>query len=250
MSVMEKLFGNMFQQKANQPAAPAPAPTSNNPGQITPNMQAQQSNKTDGNGVVPQGSQTAPPPPSPLEQFKEVWQPPTQVAEEPNSFSATPEKIMEAAGKVDFTRILSKEALAKVQGGGDEAVQALAGLLNQTAQAVYGQSTVAASKIVEQAVSQAEQKFAGKVPGLVNQKAAQAKLLAANKALSDPAVAPIVDMIQTQLAVKYPNATSDELADMASEMMKGAAQMFSPAPPPSKANKPVNSDQDWSDFLN
>lgn len=247
MSVMEKIFGGMFQQKANQPPPPAPAPTSNNPAQQTPSMQAQQSGKTDANGVVPQGSQA---PASPLEQFKEVWQPPTQVEEEPNSFSATPEKIMEAAGKVDFTRILSKEALAKVQGGGDEAIQALAGLLNQTAQAVYGQSTVAASKIVEQALSQAEQKFAGKVPGLVNQKAAQAKLLANNKALSNPAVAPIVDMIQTQLAAKYPNATSDELADMASEMMKGAAQVFSPAPAPSQANKPVNSDQDWSDFLN
>ena len=155
---------------------------------------------------------------------------------------------MEAAGKVNFAQILDKEALAKVQAGGDEAVQALAGLLNQTAQAVYGQSAIAANKIVEQAVSQAEQKFASKVPGLVTQQAAQAKLLAANKALANPAVAPIVNMIQTQLAAHYPNATSDELATMAQDLMKGAADVFNPAAPAQAETKKADPD-DWSDYL-
>lgn len=249
MSAMEKIFG-MFRQQANQPApAAAPAPAVSNNLQGQPTQQTQQSTGTDGNGVVPQGSANAPAPASPLDQFKDIWQPNENKEDPAPSFNPDPGKIMEAASKVDFTKILSKDALAKVQAGGDEAVQAMAVLLNQTAQAVYGQSTVAASKIVEQALSQAEQKFASKVPTLVNQKAAQAKLLASNKALANPAVAPIVALIQEQLAAKYPNATSDELAEMAGEMMKGAANVFAPAPSPASPDKGKKADDDWSDFL-
>lgn len=246
MSAMEKIFG-MFRQQANQPAAPAPAVGNNMQGQ--PAQQTQHSQQTAPNGVVPEGSATAPAPASPMEQFKDLWQPPKPEEGAPETFSPDPAKIMEAAGKVDFTKILNKDALAKVQAGGEEAVQAMAVLLNQTAQAVYGQSTVAASKIVEQALSQAEQKFASRVPTLVNQKAAQAKLLSANKALANPAVAPIVTLIQEQLAAKYPNATSDELAEMAGEMMKGAANVFAPAPETSAPDKGKKADDDWSDFL-
>lgn len=241
MSAMEKVFG-LFQRTA----APAPAPAVSN------NLQGAPTNPgTPGNGVVPAPTPApAPAPVSPLEQHKDLWQP--NKTEEGNQSPAPidPQKIMEAASKVDFTKILNQEALAKVQAGGEEAVQAMASLLNQTAQAVYGQSTVAASKIVEQALAQAEQKFAGKVPGLVNQKAAQAKLLTENKALANPAVAPLVDMIQTQLATKYPNATSDELAQMAQDLMKGAASVFAPsAPAKETADKAKKGDDDWSDYL-
>lgn len=248
MSAMEKIFG-MFRQQANNPAPAAPAPGVSNNLQGAPTQQTQQTQGTASNGVVPQGAANPPAPPSPMDQFKDLWQPPENKEDDSASFNPDPQKIMEAASKVDFTKILNKEALAKVQAGGDEAVQAMASLLNQTAQAVYGQSTVAASKIVEQALSQAEQKFASKVPTLVNTKAAQAKLLASNKALANPAVAPIVSMIQEQLALKYPNATSDELADMAGEMMKGAANVFAPAPATPPSDKSKKADDDWSDFL-
>jgi len=241
MSAMEKIFGNLFSRQAapaqTQPQASAPAVANNLQG--TPTTQA-----VDGNGVVPNT------PPSPLEKHKDLWQPIKTEEGAPTSNSPDPNKIMEAASKVDFTKILNKEALAKVQAGGEEAVQAMATLLNQTAQVVYGQSTVAASKIVEQALAQAEQKFADKVPSLVNQKAAEAKLLTQNKALANPAVAPIVNMIQGQLALKYPNATSDELTEMAMEMMQGAAQVFSPSPVADKtADKAKKSADDWSDYL-
>lgn len=246
MSAMEKIFG-MF----GRTASPAPAtPAVGNSMQGQPTQQTAQTPQTAPNGVVPQGSAAAPAPASPLEQFKDVWQPTkTEEGSQPTPLTADPKKIMEAAAKVDFTKILSQEALAKVQAGGEEAVQAMASLLNQTAQAVYGQSTVAASKIVEQALQQAEQKFADRVPSLVNQKAAQAKLLTANKALANPAVAPIVDMIQNQLAAKYPNATSDELADMAKEMMQGAASVFAPSSKQETPEKDKKLEDDWSDFL-
>lgn len=244
MSAMEKVFG-LFGRTATPAPAAAPA--------VSNNLQGTPTNPgTPGNGVVPAATPApAPAPVSPLEQHKDLWQP---VKTEEGDASAPapldPKKIMEAASKVDFTKILSQEALAKVQAGGEEAVQAMAALLNQTAQAVYGQSTVAASKIVEQALAQAEQKFAGKVPGLVNQKAAQAKLLTENKALANPAVAPLVDMIQSQLATKYPNATSDELAQMAQDLMKGAASVFAPsAPAKETADKAKKADDDWSDYL-
>ena len=240
MSAMQKVFG-LF----GRTAAPAPAPGVTNGLQGNPSMSATPGSVAPAPTAAPATASV-----SPLEKHKDIWQPPKEgeKKEEP-PLVADPKAIMEAAGKVDFTKILDKEALAKVQAGGDEAVQALATLLNQTAQAVYGNSAIAANKIVEQAVSQAEQKFAGKVPGLVTQQAAQAKLLAANKALANPAVAPIVNMIQTQLAAHYPNATSDELASMAQELMKGAAEVFNPAEVQAQPTTKKVDPDDWSDYI-
>ena len=245
MSVMEKIFGLMG-RTANPPAPPA----SNNPAQNPP-IQGQASPNTEPNGVLPQNSAT---PPSPLSKFEKLWEPtpvdPNAPTPAPGIKDVDPGKIMEAAGKVDFAQILSREDLQKVAAGGEEAVAALTTLLNKTAQTVYGQSAFAASKIVEKALAEAEGKFTEKIPALLQQRGAQELLLQQNKQLSHPAVAPIVEMMREQLVQKYPNATSQQIAEMAQEMMKGAATVFAPTPsedPSKKSSKPK--DEDWDLYI-
>jgi len=228
MSVFDRIFGN-------KPAAPAPAPQvtnnlANNPAPAAPHS----SQQTAPNGTVPPDGAKSGTEGSPEDKFAKLWETP---ATDPNSDAnkagentLTPEKMLEAAGKVDFTRVLDQESLRKITAGGDEAVAALATLLNKTAQTVYGQSTVVAQKLIESQVSKAREEFTAQLPALVKKQTMQESLLTENPAFKKPSVAPVVTAIQNQLAAKYPNATASELNAMAKEYLKAAAEDFNPTP--------------------
>lgn len=230
MSFMEKIFGT----PKVQPTNPAPGPTNPAPGQTTNNLntnpapaQTQQTQQTDANGVVPKADHQQ----SPDDKFAKLWEPSVPPKEDPNAPKPlSAQAMMEAAGKVDFTKVLNPEDLAAISKGGDDAVKALAVLLNKTAQTVYGQSLVVANELVDRKVQEAEATFASRVPGLVKQSAAGEQLLQNNPALKDPAVAPVVAAIQKQLMTRYPSASATELQQLAAEYFSSAAKKFAPAP--------------------
>lgn len=226
MSIMQKIFG-VAQAPAQQPAAPT-VPTNNmsqgNPIPVT----------------APQGTV-----PDPLSKYEKLWEP-TPI-ESDTSTPITAQSIMEAARKVDFSKGLNPEDLMKIQSGGPEAVQALSAILNQTAQQAYGQSAYASQKLIEQAVAQAREQFTAQIPQLVNQQTSRELINKETKAFENPAVAPLVQMIHTNLLQKYPNASSAEIATMAKEMMQGAANVFSPQAP-AKADSGPKADN-WEGYF-
>jgi len=233
MSFIQKIFG----------AAPAPAPAAPNQMAKAGDIPTQQTAQTSANGVIPAES--------PLDKFSKVWEPtpvdPNAAAQQSNA--VTPEQLMEAAGKVDFAKVLDPAAMQAIIAGGEGAVGAFTSSMQKIAQTVYGHSAFATTKIVEQAVSQAEDRFAAKLPGLINSQSSKNELLQQNVAFNNPAVAPIVQMIHAQIAAKYPNATSNEITAMAKEMMQGAAQVFNPAAAPSAKEQKANAGEDWSKYL-
>jgi hypothetical protein len=245
MSFMDKIFGVRTQ---NIPT-PQPGVTNNlqnNPAPTPP----QNSPQTAPNGTVPAGS-NEPPVKSPEDKFETLWQPtpadPNAPKSEPGESTLTPEKMLEAAGKIDFKKVLDQESLRKIAAGGDEAVAAMAELLNKTAQTVYGQSTVVAQKLIETQVAKAREQFTAELPGLVKKQNMQDSLLTENPAFKKPSVAPVVAAIQNQLATKYPNATASELNQMAKEYLKSAAEDFNPTPKkePTAAERGV----DWDKWV-
>lgn len=249
MSFMQKIFGTPAQQ--TPPPAPQPNP-SNNPQNNPPPAPPHSSAQTDANGVIPPGAATPPQSQeqSPLDKFAKVWEtPPTDNQNTPPAGGLTPEKMLEAASKVDFSRVLDQELLKKVTAGGEDAVKALVQVLNTQSQAIYGQSSVVAKKLVDSAVEQATRDFASKVPELVKKHSLKEGLVTENPAFNNPAVAPIVGMIQEQLAAKYPNASSTELQKLAKEYFSGAAQLFGPQSTPSSGPK-AKDDIDWEGWIN
>lgn len=253
--VMNSIFGPKPQNTVPTPGSIPPQNTqvmgvSNNPSQNPPGPGTHSGEGTDPNGVVPTGSNQEPP--SPLVEFKDLWQPtPTDPnAPKPQSIGVDAAKLMEAASKVDFSKVLDQESLAKIAAGGQDAVVALSTLLNKTAQQVYGQSMVVTSKIVDQAVQEATARFAASVPSLVRSQNVNENLFAKNPAFNNPAVAPVVQAIQTQLAEKYPKATSAELTEMAQKVLSGAAEIFAPPPKASSAKPNGRAEEDWSAYLN
>lgn len=246
-SVMHKIFG------APAPVAPPqPSPT-NNLQTNQPPAQPQNGPGTAPNGVIPPDATTNDPNTkgSPEDKFKDLWKneptDPNKKPDEPTGL--TPQQMLEAASKVDFTKVIDKDLLAKITAGGEDATQALIQALNRTAQQTYAQTTLVADKLITAQVEKAKEEFANKIPDLVKRQRVQDDLIKENPAFKDPAVAPVVGLIQNQLAEKFPQATADEIKQMAIEYFAGAAQKLVKTKTSSAPSTKENTEDDWEDWL-
>lgn len=253
MSIMEKVFGAFKPTSQAQPGQQAPMnqpPVTNNPAQNAAPAGTAATQGTAPNGVVPAGAADAPA--VPLEKYKDLWTPPTpdkNDGNQGNDGQIDPQKLMEAAARVDFTKVVDAESMAKIAAGGEEAAQTLVALLNKTAQQVYGQSTVVTSRIVEQAVSQAREQFIAQIPDVIRKQGARAAVFEDNPAFSNPAVAPLIEAQVAQLALKYPKATPGELKGMAQEYLKDMASLINPVKSDASSKKgTANDGDDWSSY--
>lgn len=190
-------------------------------------------------------------PASPLDQFSKLWE------DDPNKTPAeqfgvlgeiNAQKIMEVAGKVNFAQVVKKEDLAAIKNGGDEALNALGRALNSVSQATYGQSALAASKLIEQASTKIEEKILSTLPDKIKHLSFSNSLREENPAYAHPAAAPIVQMIETQMATKYPNATTSELKQMAQDYFTRTFSAISGADKQAaeEANRKSANEIDWA----
>lgn len=252
MDAFARIFG--VKQAPAPVAAPAPQPApTNDPRRNNPAAsQTAQTPGTDANGVVPPGGADADPNAvSPLDKFKDLWQP---NATDPNAPTAPqsvdPAKLMEAARKVDFSSALNQETLAKVAGGGEEAIKALLESFNSFGQQVYGQSAVTTARIVEQAVSQARDQFISEIPNVINKQGARAKVFDDNPAFKHPAIAPMIEAQVQQLSVKFPKASPAELTSMAKDHLQAMAALIAPPKAAASASGTTGENGvDWDSYM-
>lgn len=187
---------------------------------------------------------------SPMDAFKDIWQTPSDTNVDTtlpsNMFAAVdPAKMLESARKVDFAKTISPEVLSKITAGGPEAAQAFAAAMNDVSQRAYAQSSFAATKIVEQALTKFEEGMNNRLPGQVKKLQVSESLRESNPALSHPAAAPIVEALQAQFTVKYPNASATEIRQMATDYLTGFAGAVLPKP----AEKATPASEDWEGFF-
>lgn len=234
------IFDIFNSKPATTPAAPAPttptAPTT--PAPVQPgNLPAQQ--PADPTNVTPS---------DPLAEFKDLWEP---VKQDENgtpqeSPKLDPQKLQDVINKADFSSVISQENLAKIQQGGEEATRAFADSMNQVAQQVMYQSTLAANKLVETAVERAMAEQAAKLPNLIKSENLSTNLYQANPLFSNPAVKPVIEAVKSQLQTKNPDATPAQLTEMAQSFVTAMAESFMPKP---TSNTPADDSQDWEKFL-
>lgn len=251
MDAFARIFGAK-QAPTVQAPPPAPAPT-NDPRRNNPAAsQTAQTPGTDANGVVPPGgADPGPDNASPLDKFKDMWQPvPTDPNAPPAQQSVDPAKLMEAARKVDFSSSLNQETLAKVAAGGEEAVKALLESFNSFGQQVYGQSAVTTARIVEQAVSEARNQFISEIPDAIKRQGARTKMFDDNPAFKHPAIAPMIEAQVQQLSVKFPKASPAELTSMAKDHLQAMAALISPPKANASADgKTGDQGVDWDSYM-
>jgi hypothetical protein len=184
-----------------------------------------------------------------LDSFKDLWQPVQTTGVDgtlpANMFAgADPAKMLEAARKVDFSKSIPPEILSKITAGGPDAAAAFAQALNDVSQRAYAQSSFASTKIVEAALQKFQEGMESRLPGQIKKHQVSDSLRASNPALQHPAAAPIMEAMQAQLTVKYPNATVAEIQDMASQYLTA----FNSAANPKKVDA-VPANEDWGKFF-
>jgi hypothetical protein len=272
-SVMQSLFGGpQSNPTALQPGQRPPVPGSQpavNPGPTgdpTPNQPfpgTQNNPVTAPNGVVPNNT-PAPntpnqEPQSPLDAFKDIWNTPQPDPKNPNPadqplFNVDPKKVFEQASKVDFTKQISPELLAKVAAGGQDGVAAMLAIVNTATQNAYGQSTLSTLSLMEKALAKQAEKQKAELPGLLKTYNVNANLSAENPILNHPSIQPLREAMSTMLSAKNPTASETEIQRTVVEYFNTLGQQFAPKKELTPAEKRAqqwneNANQDFSGFL-
>lgn len=248
MSVMELIFGKNSQAT---PAAsiPAPAPTALPPGAGA--TQPDTSN-TATNGVLPPG--TTAEATAPLDKYKELWE------DKPADPNAPPvdhsifgkvnsQELLDVASKMDFTKLITPELLAKAKEGGEEGVKALLAAMNSVGQFTYAQNANATTLLIEQAIAKHTEKLTAQLPAALRQHATD-DLIKGDPVLGHAASKPIIDGIVQKLAVSHPNDTPAQLKERAEEYLLAFSQQVLSKQSGESDSKVSRDEVDWEAWFN
>jgi len=244
-------FLNLFGSDTPTPvAAPPPELTPGNPGNIPDNAgaAAPTAPATEPNGLTPPAVPgAAPVPNSPLAEFEKMWEPiDTTGKPDGTPVALDPAKLQEVLGKANFTQTVTPENLAAITAGGEGAVAALTETINAVAQQSVMQSTLAANKMITQAVNGMKTAQDAALPEMIRNQATANTIAESNPLFSNPAVKPIMEAARTQLAGQFPDATPTQLAEMTERYITVMGEAFAPKAP-AIPGAPVA--QDFSKFL-
>lgn len=266
MSIFDQIFGKApttptavpTPAQVQQAQAQAAATPGNMPADTATRVASTSSAGTAPNGTVPAGTDTAGKAgKSGLDVFSDLFQTdPNAPKPEPGQplFNVSKEKMMESARKQDFKESVTAEQAAAIAAGGPEAVHTLMEIINTVSQNVYAQSAFTTTKLIENALDRSKFAKTDDIDSRIRSSSVSNSLREENPLFSNPAVAPMLDMVKSQMLVKFPQATTAEIADMSKNYLTAFAEA---ALQPAKdaetaaaaAKKPKGgSATDWSSF--
>lgn len=245
-TVMQNLFGGA-------PAPAAPAANQNQPTQPgnLPAAPTQQMQSDPANVNAPAASTT--PEPQGLDAFTDIWKPVESPAGTQNTdqFNVDPKQFIDAAKKVDFTKVINPQQLQAIAAGGEDAMKAFAAAINSVAQASYAQSAMASTEIAKRVAEDTRTRVLAEIPQHIRNQSVSDSLRNDNPALSHPAAAPILGALQQQLTLKHPNATTGEISKMAKDYLTQFAGLVAPQPQNQQESQTQSKgEMDWSQYLN
>lgn len=263
MSIMNAIFGQFAakqpattgqQPAANQPQNPVATPASATP--ATPgNIPAQQQNPAAANNPTAPAATVAAtaenPQPQGLDKFADIWNvPDANKPKTPDSPFAgvTPEAIQQIAGKTDFSKVVTPEMMTAISAGGEQAAAAMIQAMNAVAQQTYAQSAQAAIKLSETAITSQREQLLAELPTLIKQQSVTENLRTANPIFSNPAAAPMLNMLQKTLQEKNPTASAADIQKQAQDYLLSFAEVIKPNQPQQQSQ--TNKGTDFSDWLN
>lgn len=239
--------------RAAPPAAPATAQTAE-PGQTPPPVtqpqdKQQQAQQTQQPQAAP--SQQATGTESPFDKFADLWKTDPNANQQTQPLlSVDPQKIQEAAAQINFANAIPKENFQKIAAGGEDAVKAFMESMNLVAQTTFAHSALATSKIVEQTMAKAKERYDAEIPGMVKKLQVSESLRSENPVFNNPAVSPLISAMEAQFTQKFPNASAEEIKAMAKDYIATVATALSPQKPSDgKETQQQDGEYDWSGFL-
>lgn len=185
------------------------------PGQIDSNATVPNATtpQSDGKGAVafPSAGQGAA---SPLENYKDIWQTPANPNSSPSTLipamTVDAAKMLEGARSIDFTKGMDQDLLTKAASGD---ASALAQVINTAMQNGYAQGATASVAITKQALTEQANIFATKyAPDMLRRSDISSHVAETIPLSQDPAFAPVVTALTTQLTNKFPTASTAEIS--------------------------------------
>lgn len=133
------------------------------------------------------------------------------------NLNITAEQLIPIAQKLDYTQQIPDELKQKVMSGGADAVAAIMEISNIVGRANYIHSTMSNAKVLETAIQKANENLEAKMNDKLRAYGLNEAVVGTNPALNNPAIKPMVDMVQSRILQKFPNASKQELATMTNE---------------------------------
>lgn len=242
---IQTLFGFGGAPKPAQPLSPAQQQTVQQQQQVgaqqtpqggqDPSQQSAGGNPTIPSQTTPQSNGTPSGIPqagtgdsSPLENFADLW----KVDAAQQGAGATPSLVpnfnldhaglLAAAQKVNFTGHISPELVTKAMSGDAESFLAV---INQAAQQGFASAAAASGELVKQSLGSAENILTQTVlPQQLRQREVARALDQSNPIFQDPTIAPMLDMLKSQLERKYPTASPEQIATTANQYLGQISQ--------------------------
>lgn len=233
------------QQPAPNPASNAPQPNPVQPEAGTPAGEVNNTVPNAANTPIP----TQPNAESPLADFANVWETKAKEGSNDPIISIKQDELTKLASGMNFTQGVTPELLASVAGGGEASIAALQTLMGQVGQNAFVQAMQGSAALSNTAAGKAIDQVNSGIPNQLKTLQASSGLRAENTALSNPAVAPMVAMIEQQLATTYPNATAAELQTMTSTYLTQFSEAVSPKTGQEVQGTELPKNQDFTNFL-
>lgn len=234
MSLFQSLFG--------KDAAPAnPNPTAPAPGTPTPPANVNTDNKTDDGTPV-----------SPLDNFKDLWQPAKTEDGKPDPsafFQLQPEKLNEIASKLDFSKAVSPDTLKKISAGGEEAAAAFLEAMNNVGKLAVVQSIAASNNMSKMTFDKTREVITGGLGEQIRNHAASEALRKSIPEANHEAFAPLLEALKTQFAAKYPKASAEEIATHSKDYLDSIAKAMAANSEPSKKSSNPNDVGNWMELF-
>lgn len=259
-SVME-MFRNVINPGAGAaPAVVAVSAAPKEPASVTANTLVPSSATPQSDGSVKAIPAAGEGDASPLDGYKDFWQAPDpKTAKNPASlvptFSFDPKAIQAEAAKLNFTSSVDPELMKKATGGDQEA---LLQIVNQASQGAFAAAMGTSAKLVEAAMTKQTKAFHESVmPDILRRNSINTELREEIPLFENPAVAPLLKSVETQLATRYTTATpaeitakaKDFLKDFATEVLIQQGKVVSEKPAVTAAAKRGKT-TDWDAYMN
>lgn len=242
MSIMD-MFRNITAPVSGAPVNPAangPATPGNIPAsQVVPAA-------VPGQGVVPTPEAKEQ---SPLDQFTDLFKiDPNATAQSSlvPAFNVDQVKLREAAARNDFLKVMTPEMSAKIQAGGPEALQTVMSVMNAVAQKGFGDSALATTQIVEQALARHAAAMEARMPSIIKSQTVSENLSNANPVFKHPAAQPLLDLLKQSISQKNSNASTSEQTQLAQDYLTSLIE----AATPKKAAEAVPKGENWEAYFN
>lgn len=262
MNVFDMFRPQQQAAPAAQPNAPVPNMGPSGTGPLAPTGDAtQQQNQN-------QQQQQQQEPKSPLADFTDFWKD-TPLADgeqaQPNwddpssivpGMKIDPKKMFEAAQRIDFAKVMPAEKVKAALAG--DAV-AFGDCMNAVVHSAYANMAMSTSRIVEASLKQMAPKLFAALPSHIRKHVVSDTVNTDNPIFQDPAVAPMLEMVKSQMQMKFPKASAKEISDKAKQYVSGFAETVTKSGKAGTAannprtGKPLEKkgtgNEDWSDFF-